>query len=173
MKKLKKYRYCLGLTIVVILMGMTACGPKETELSFETIEKGDWAGYGDLETVSVLETQVILVTNPQEIAQLKGLVSQEALDQLAELDFGQYFAIAVFRGRQPTSGYDTIIERIARQGDKVVVYTQFWEPSPWYGVASEATSPYHLVRVRRYDYMSQETELVLQSQVVTPTPPSR
>ena len=167
MKKLKKYRYSLWLTIVVILVGMIACGPRETELPFETIERSDYGDY------SIREPRVVLVTNRQEIDQLKGLISQASLDQLAELDFQQYFAIAVFRGTQATSGYDTIIGRIARRGDKIVVYVQFWEPSPYYGVRNEATSPYHLIRVRRNDGVSQETELVFQSQIVTPTPPSR
>ena len=165
MKQLKKYRYCLWLIIVVILIGMTACGPRETELPFETIERSDYGDY------SIREPRVVLVTSRQEIDQLEGLVSQESLDQLAELDFQQYFAIAVFRGAQATSGYDVIVERVARQGDKMVIYAQFWEPSPHWEILNEVTSPYHLIRVRRDDGVSQETELVFQRLLVTPTPP--
>jgi hypothetical protein len=167
MKRPRIYRYFLWLTIVVILTGMTSCGPKEIELTFETIERSDLGSY------SIREPCLILITAPQEIDQVEGLITQEALDRLAELDFGQYFAIAVFRGRQATSGYDTMIERVARRGDKIVVYAQFWGPSPHYGVQNEATSPYHLIKVRRDDGVDQETELVLQSRAVTPTPPSR
>jgi hypothetical protein len=146
-------------------MGMTACGAGETELPFETIERSDYGDY------SIREPRVVLVTNRQEIDQLKGLISQAALDQLAELDFQQYFAIAVFRGTQATSGYDVIVERVARRGDKIVIRAQFWEPSPHWEILNEVTSPYHLIKMRRDDGVSQETELVLQSPVVTPTPP--
>ncbi len=162
---MKRYQYTLWLTIVVILAGMTACGPKETELPFETIERSDYGDY------PIREPRLILITAPQEIDQVEGLITQEALDRLAELDFGQYFAIAVFRGRRASSGYDVIIERLVRKNDTIIVYTQFWEPSPYWEVLDTETSPYHLIEVRRDDDVSQKIELVLQSPVVTPTPP--
>lgn len=168
---MKKHRYFLWLAIVVTLIGMTACGPKETELPFETIERNDT--YSPEEGYGGLEPRVVLVTTRQEIDQVEGLISQAALDHLAELNFEEYFAIALFRGRQPYSGYAVIIERVARQGDKIVVYAQFWEPRSNQVILTMETSPYHLIKVRRDDSVSQETELVFQSQIVTPTPPSR
>lgn len=167
---MKKHRYFLWLAIVVTLIGMTACGPKETELPFETIERNDT--YSPEEGYGGRKPHVILATSRGEIEKLEGVVSQEALDRLTELDFERYFALALFRGRQATSGYDTVIERVAKQGDKIVVYAQFWEPSPDYAVFSAATSPYHIIKVRRSDGVSTQVELVLQSQVVTPTAPS-
>jgi hypothetical protein len=166
---MEKYRYLLRLTILIILVAMTACGPEGTELPFETIERNDT--YSPEEGYGGLEPRVVLVTTRREIDHLEGLISQAALDQLVELDFEQYFAIAVFRGRQPYSGYATIIERVARQGDKIVVYAQFWEPRSNQVILTIETSPYHLIKVRRDDGVSQETELVFQSQIVTPTPP--
>jgi hypothetical protein len=150
---------------------MAACSPRETQLPFETIERND--NYSAEEGYGGLEPRVVLVTTRQEIDQVEGLIGQAALDHLAELNFEEYFAIALFRGRQPYSGYATLIERVARRGDKVVVYAQLWEPSPHYEVLHIETSPYHLIKVRRDDGVSQETELVFQSQIVTPTPPSR
>ncbi len=166
MKRLKIYRYFLWLTIAVALTGTTSCGPKEVELPFETIEQGNH--HGDY---SIQEPRVVLITSREELDQLEGLVSQAALSQLAELDFQQHFAIAVFRRVQATSGYDVIIDRVIRQGGKIVVYVQFWEPSPHWEVQSSETSPYYLIRVHKDDTVPRETELVLQSQVVTPTPP--
>jgi hypothetical protein len=163
---MRKQLQFLCLALPVVLAVITACGPKPTGLPFETIELFDHSQYSG-------PPRAILVTNQQEIGKLNGLVSQKAIDRLAELDFQQYFAIAVFRGRQATSGYDTIIERVARQGNKIVIYAQFWEPSPYYEVQEAATSPYHVIKVRRDGGVIQETELVLQSQVITPTPPSR
>jgi len=159
----------LGISLLA-LAGLTSCGPQETELSFETIERND--SYSAEEGYGGLEPCVVLVTTRQEIDHLEGLIRQTSLDQLAELDFQQYFAIAVFRGAQATSGYDVIVERVARRGDKIVIYAQFWEPSPHYAVFDAETSPYHIIKVRRSDGVSTQAELVLQSQLVTPTPPS-
>lgn len=170
---MSKLRQFLWLTIVAILVGLTACGPNETELPFETIEQGDRAGHGSPLPYPIQETRLVLVTSREEATQLEDQVSPEAMDQLSRLDFGRYFAIALFRGPQASSGYDTIIERIARQDGKVVVYAQFWEPSPHYTVLDVVTSPYYVVKVHRDDGVDQEIELVLQSQAVTPTPPSR
>ncbi len=169
MKRLKIYRYFLWLTIAVALTGTTSCGSKEVELPFETIERND--SHSAEEGYVGLEPCAVLVTNQDDVERLEGLISQVALDQLAGLNFEQYFVVAVLRGRQPTSGYNTIIERVAKQGDKIVVYAQFWEPSPHWEVQSAETSPYHLIRVHKDDTVLRETELVLQSQVVTPTPP--
>jgi hypothetical protein len=160
-----KLRQFLWLTILAILVGTTACGSRETESPFETIERSDYSDY------SVQEPRGVLVTSKEETAQLEDWVSPEAMHQLARLDFEQYFAIALFRGRQASSGYDTIIERVARRDGKVVVYAQFWEPSPYWEVRNEASSPYHVIKVRRDNGVIQETELVLQSRLVTPTPP--
>jgi hypothetical protein len=63
--------------------------------------------------------------------------------------------------------------RVARRGNKIIVYARFWEPSPHWEVQMQETSPYHLVRVRKDDGVIQEAKLVLQSQALTPTPPSR
>jgi hypothetical protein len=166
----------IALAAIALLLGMTACRPvlpKENVLLFETIERRDWSGDIGLEPYSGAEPRVILVTTRQEIDRLKLLVTQQAMDQLAGLDFGQYFVIAVFRGRKASSGHDTIVERVARRGNKIVIYAQFWELSPHYAYTAAETSPYHVIKVRRDGGVIQETELVLQSQVITPTPPSR
>ena len=155
----------LGLLALAALVGMTACGPREIELPFETIEQSDLGDY------SIHEPRIMLIASQREAGQLEGLVSQAALGQLVELDFQQYFAIVIFRGNQGTSGYDVMVERVVMRGEKVVVYTQFWEPSPHYTVREIVTSPYHIIKVRRDGDLIQEAELVLQSRVVTPTPP--
>jgi hypothetical protein len=165
--------------VVLLLIAMAstclvsiACKPQETDLSFETIEKLDWGGYPGQEPYSAVEPRIILVNNQQELEQLDSLVTPQARDELARLDFGEYFVIAVFRGLQGSSGFDTIIDRIVRRGNKIVVYTQFWERSPYYAYTAQETSPYHIVKVHRDSGIVQESELILQSVIVTPTPPS-
>ena len=172
-----------GLLVLVVLaalgmVGLAGCGgsepsptvPVETELFFETVELNDRHG-NTMEWYGGHEPRVILVTAPQEIDRVEGLIRHETLDQLAQVDFERYFVVAVFRGRKATSGYPTIVEHVTRQGDQIIVYVQFWEPSPYYAVFEAETSPYHLVKVRQDNGVSQETETRLQSRQVTPTPP--
>lgn len=159
-----KGKYMLWLLIGAVLM-MTACTIDEIDLVFESLEQSDLGDY------ALKESRLLLVSTQDDIDQIADLISQSALAKLEALDFEQYYAIAAFRGTQPTSGYDTLIERVTRRGDEIVVYVKFWEPSPHYAVLDEATSSYHLIKVRRDADISAETKLVLQSQTVTPTPP--
>ncbi len=138
-------------------------------LTFETIERDEYGTRGS--SYNAAEPQVVFITSKQEINELEGLVSQAALDQLAQLDFKEYFAIALFRGGKPSSGFDTIIERVARRGDQIVIYAQFWSTSPYHAETAAETSPYHLIKVRREGNVSQESEALLRSRDVTPTPP--
>lgn len=163
--QLNLFKVLLLLLAIALLPGLVACNPQETELPFETIERYDLSQY-------IGPPRVILITTRPETDRLKGLVSQQALDQLAALDFQQFFAIALFRGRQANTGYDTIIERVTRQDNRIVVYAQFWEPSPFYAVNPSETSPYHVIKVNRDNGAIQEAESVLQSRLITPTPPS-
>ena len=164
---------CGGTTPVAVSNKAPSTAPTmsgETELPFETVEfVGNDVGGSYRER----EPRLVVVTTRQEIDRIEGLVSSETLAQLKELDFQQYFVIGLYRGSRGSSGYATIIERIARREDKIVVYAQFWEPSPHYVVFDTVTSPYHLVKVRKERGMSEETKVVLNPRVVTPTPPFR
>ena len=168
---MRKQLQLLCLTIVMILAGMIACRSKETptaflddtELSFETVLRGDRSLYSGSEPV------VILITDPQGIEQLDNLIDQSVLDEIAKLDFDRYFVIALFRDRQGSSGYDVIIDRVTRHGNKIVIHAQFWELNETgSAVTHRDTLPYHIIKVRK------EIEVELKRQVMTPPPiPSR
>lgn len=158
----------IGLTLLVALAFLAACA-RETELAFETIVQDDEHGAGEGPVVT--EPYALIITTPDEILALRGLVSQKALDRVQEIDFQKHFVIALFRGRRATGGHSTIIQRVARREDTIVIDAEFWEPSPYYVVTNVATAPYHLIQVERYDGVSSQTELVIRSKAVTPTPP--
>jgi hypothetical protein len=83
------------------------------------------------------------------VAALSGWVYTETENELAQLDYRRYFVIALFRGNFASSGYDAIIQRVARQDDRLVVHVQFWAPSPYYAVTAAASQPYDVVKVLR------------------------
>jgi hypothetical protein len=164
---MNKYRYFLWLTIVVILMMIAACGPRETELPFEMIEQADWGNAGS--AYEAKEPALVVVAQPVEADRLDDWITLHAQTYLQNLDYETYFAIVVFQGWKPTSGYNVQIDRIARRGNIINVYVQFREPKPEEAKASEATSPYHLVRVRKVGAWDQDItfNLIVDEVVVT------
>jgi hypothetical protein len=144
--------------------------PFGVAISFETIEVSEGGG-----VVEKLEPftgpRLLLLTESDEIVDLEHNISPQAYAGLQQVDFQQFVVIALFRGRKPYSKYQTVIEQVWRQDDRLLVYAQFWEPSPFYGSAPAETSPYHLVKVARHDLPSGQPELVLVPIPLTPTPP--
>lgn len=174
----KLLEFLILLTLGAVLTG---CGaeispstpaPKGIELSFETIEQDNW-GRSEEVAYSAQEPRFVLINSVQDISRLGTWVSPTAIEQLTTMNFDRYFAIAVFRGRQASSGYDTIIKRVTQQGDRIVIYVEFWEPSPYWEIAAVATSPYHLIKVRREVGDTRKFKVILQSPIITPTPPFR
>jgi hypothetical protein len=55
--------------------------------------------------------------------------------------------IAVFAGAKRTGGFAVAVERVERDGDRVVVHARFTEPPPGAMVIQVLTSPAHLVSV--------------------------
>jgi hypothetical protein len=147
------HRKLLALLLMALLL--SACtwpsqppptpAPGETELPFESIDRYDWAA----QPYSNPQPAVVLVTSRQEIEErLDHWVRDSVLEALQDIDFGQYFALAVFRGRKPMGGYSVTIRRVARRGEQLVVYAELSESPPNFPKPTAASSPYHLVRVQ-------------------------
>lgn len=141
------HKFLYPLYVLFVLVGLNACQSKEATLSFETIERRDASGTGQV--YQDRQPGLLVITTPEEAASLDALVTPEAQAQLQSLNYDAYFVIAVFQGRKPTTGYDIEIERITRLGSKVTIYARFLEPKPNAEKAPEETSPYHLVRVQK------------------------
>jgi hypothetical protein len=112
-----------------------------------------------------------LITNTAGINQLYHLVYPEVRNQLLKLDYQREFAIALFRGRHGSSGYQVVIERVAQQAYTANVYAQSWEPGPYNAVTFMETSPCHIVAVTRTGSTIRAASLTLRNRTITPTPP--
>lgn len=135
------------LSVLAISLGLSACQPKEVDLLFETIERRDASGTGQV--YQDRQPGLLVITTPEEAASLGALVTSEAQAQLQSLNYNAHFAIAIFQGRKPTTGYGVEIERITRLESKVTIYARFLEPKPNAERAPEETSPYHVVQVQK------------------------
>jgi hypothetical protein len=181
-KKMKK-NIRPTITLLLVLMIVTAAcqlqlptppspvpTPFGVEIPFETIEVSE--GGGGVETLEpVAGPRLLLLMAPDEVVELESNISSQAYAELRQVDFQQFVVIALLRGRKPYTNFQTVIEQVWRQDNRLLVYAQFWEPSPFYGSAPVVTSPYHLIKVARYDLPSGQPELVLVPIPLTPTPP--
>jgi hypothetical protein len=145
--------------------------PPETgaPVAFETIDQETFGP----NVTEILEPRIFWIGNQEQAEQVRHLIKPETYEQLANLDFDQYAAIAAFRGLQSSSGYDIVIQRLLWQDGRLVVHAQLWEPGPGWEVAAIVTFPYHVVSFRRQEGMDETVELALQGQAITPTPPNQ
>ena len=73
----KIYSRCMLLLYVVItIVGVSACQPKEFGLPFETIEKRDASGTGQV--YEDKQPGLIIIAKPEEVANLDALVTPMA-----------------------------------------------------------------------------------------------
>ncbi len=133
--------------MLVLLLWLSACQPKETNLPFETIEQKEWAGTDH--AYEAREPGVMVVAQPEEITALNKWITEDAEAQLQKIDYKVYFVLVVFQGRKPTTGYSIQVDQLTRLEDTVNIKARFSEPKPNEEKSPEVTSPYHLVRVQK------------------------
>lgn len=136
-------RCILIVLLFLTIVGLKACKPPEVELPFDTIEQQSIAGY----TMLFEDTQPALkiITSPEDVDSLDGLITVEAQRQLQEMDYNTHFAVITFLGQQSTSHGGVSIQRIVRQGNDISISAKAGRPMG----DPVVTSPYHLVRVEK------------------------
>lgn len=133
----------LSLLCVLMILVLGACQPKETDLSFETVERQEISGYQDK------KPGLVVIAKQTEVADLGNLVTREVQSRLQTTDYNAYVVVGVFQGWKPTTRYGVQIERITRRGNVITVQAQLSEPKPGEPTGDLATSPYHLVQVQK------------------------
>ena len=128
--------------------------PSGTELPFGTIEQEE---FGLTERFSPDEPYpfaddapaLMIIARPEELAAVEQRLTAKGKAGLQRLDYATSFALVVFQGYKPSSGYSTQVERITRKEDIVTVSTTFREPTPEEEKLAVVTLPYHLIQVRK------------------------
>lgn len=133
---------------------------REEILSFETISLETYGVAVDFEDTF---PKLFLLVEPADIAQVEALLTPQDRQTLQEIDFEEYAVIGLFRGREPSSNYDTVITRLTKYyGSTLIVEATFYVPGSLGLSHAVVTSPYHLVKVPK----AQVSRLELQSRVV-------
>jgi hypothetical protein len=127
-------------------------------IPFETIALEDWGGPYPYE-----EPRMFLLTTEESVNEIADFVSAEDLLKLHQVNYATHAVIAVFRGVQPGSKHDVIIQRVLRQDDIVITVVALYpEPRGGETAAAVQTSPYHLVKIAKDNQISAQTQLKLQ-----------
>jgi hypothetical protein len=125
--------------------------PPGRQIPFETLVLDAWAGQDEDAAIidddgSHFEPATLLIAAEADLAALARRVSPEMMHMLEQVDYGEECVLALFRGVQGGSGYDTEIQRLSVQGDSLYVSADFWEPGDT-ASAAQMTSPRHIVKV--------------------------
>ncbi len=138
--------------------------PEATLLRFGNIEKKLFSDYDSVDPM------LVIITQAEEHALLDGWVSTNVGERLRKLDYGAYFAVGVFQGRQPTNGYAVYVYRVEYIENRVLVYAHFKLRDPEYGANDIVTSPYHLVKVPKGELQGMiEFSLIVDEQEIFST----
>jgi hypothetical protein len=120
-------------------------------LAFETIERAQWAEW------SSREPGLVIVTTPEELIELDGLVTEATQTQLREVDFQTHFVVAVFMGRYHSGHEGITVEQVVYQGHTVTLHVHVGRP----GGQTIVTSPYHIIQVAKEGEWNQEIDFAV------------
>lgn len=129
-------------------------GNDRGDLTFETIAI-DHSSHSDY--YKAQEPAILVLTKPEDLKNIHGLVSTKAETTLQNLDFNQELAIAVFQGCKPTGSYAIQIERIVKSQGQINVQVKIELPTPHQAAIQAFTSPYHLIKLKKGELANQTT----------------
>jgi len=166
------------IVMLCLLLATTACRPiglsptrqpGAVAVPFETVAL-DEEGLVPLASEDPL---LLMITSSTEIPAIADRISYDNLEKLKAVDFQHDVVIALFRDMQLSTGYPTYIKRIGQRNHQLVVYAEFWALPAISQQGMAITATYHLVKVAKHEQTYEDIELVLQTKIITPTPPAR
>ena len=131
---------------VSLLLFLFSCSNADeiTSISFETLSN-------DFYSQQVQEENYV-VKDKEGFNQLLDLVGNENLAITVEdIDFSEDMVVAVFMGEKPTGGYSIKIQDVLKNKDNLEFLIKVEEPGPDDMVAQVITSPYHIIKLERFD----------------------
>ncbi|NOY12070.1 MAG: protease complex subunit PrcB family protein [Archaeoglobi archaeon] len=133
-------RWILLLILSLLTLSLLGCsGKEENQVKFDVIGKGYFSNVAEKKYMVIRSTDEF-----RDFVNETGVIFQPP-------DFNTTMVIAVFMGERKTGGYEINIGKILEEDGKLVVYVDLYEPSDTCLVTSVITSPFQVVKLKKFD----------------------
>lgn len=133
--------------IPTIAIDPTPCLQKISELNFDTIASDTHS------KMQEKQPEIYFITSHSEAVEIAKLLSNEDVaKKLQALNYDEEFAIAVFLGMKPTSGYKIIINHVLYANNEVNICATLLTPEPGKMITNLETYPYHLIQINNKEF---------------------
>lgn len=146
--------------IVLILTALAVlanCKTRETKIAFETLVKGDAELLDDQDmnfAAIYKDMDLLIVADAMEAQQIADMLASERtglrLEEVADIDYGEYLVVVAYFGAKPNNGFGITIEEISQIGHSVYVVIDTVESS---GGDAIVTHPVHIIKVKKSDLL--------------------
>ena len=133
-----------GILIVSCQIGGQNSPNNQEYLAFETIELEHQRNFYRAESPTI-----VVITNPEEAKNISGWVSPQTQAKVEKINFNQDFAVAVFQGSKPTSGYAIEVVGVSKSKNQINVQASVKLPERNTVQTQAFTSPYHFVKLEK------------------------
>jgi hypothetical protein len=145
-KIIKPFFVLLLISSLFLLLFLLSCSNenKGENISFNTIAKDFYS--------QQVQKENYIVKDAKGLNQLFELIDNENFTvKVDDIDFSKEMLVAVFMGEKPTGGYNIEIINILKKKDHLEFLIKIDEPGPDDMVIQSITSPYHIVKLERFD----------------------
>ncbi len=147
-----KILYTLLLTMLSSVVLLSACGPREIELPFETIERSNYSPRYEKKKPGLM-----IIATEDEINQLIGFVTPKAISRLQEIDYNKYFVVVAFLGWYRKVHEGIRVEQVICRNNSISIYAQVGELTG----KDAISSPYQVIKVQKVGRWGAEIDFAL------------
>lgn len=135
------------------------------EIHFEIVETNN--GYSQAMEFASNGPELFAVWELTQLTNLKSKVSDKTYDETQKIDLSEYMLIAVFRGRQPLTGFSVQVVKVFEQASSIIVDTNFVEPGNGVFLTTATTAPYQIIKIKKSDLANYPLDVNLHAKTIT------
>jgi hypothetical protein len=146
MKKIQLYLVIILIPAVLIPLFLFSCLKSNNgeKIKFDTIVKGLYS--------EQKEKEYFVIKDKDSLNRLLAKIMDSSPDANARnVNFNEEMVIAVFMGEKATGGFSIEVVDVLEQKDYVAILIKTVKPDPGQMVTEAITSPYHIIKLKRYD----------------------
>jgi hypothetical protein len=146
MKKIKIFLTLLLILSIFLLLFIFSCGKENGDktIIFDTISKGIYS--------QQIGKEYFVIKDTESFNQLLAKISSSNSDITNKgVDFSKEMVVGVFLGEKQTGGYSVEITDVLIQKDYIEFLIKINEPDSGEIVTEAITSPYHIIKLKRFD----------------------